>query len=415
MKSSIKKIFKGLKTYLFFLFLMVSVLVLFVFEHDMSFQKVTNLEEQKEIVKKLSQLDKSDVELALIQFNGKSTQLHQDIDKLAMIYKYNITERYLVGNSNEYMADINQLSALVENSNNAAHTYYEDILKNKTVNEITEEEIKAKEELETSLQNMTHHIDQMLLKHIKYDETKFFIIQYISFTLFVIVMFFTFLYRSRLTKIYKDIEFLYQVDKDKKNYEIFSIEADAIALRMNRKVITNDNPTMLDKVTGINNYKGMLNSYSHKKGLKDSNFTSVTVIDIDNFSKTKRPYPQDVTQSILKKVAYTISLHEQPVDVIARTDYNQYTIILSRPTKEQCYKDVELIRESIADLKFNVPGVGTEHITVTGGHVIKPNNTNLEEAIKQAKEIQNYAKTTGSNKIFQTRDLANRDLRRELL
>ncbi|WP_428739638.1 diguanylate cyclase [Sulfurimonas sp.] len=400
-----------MKTYLIFVFFVFSILMFFVFEHTMSYKKINNLENQKSIVHKLSQLDKNDIELALIQFNGKSTQLHQEIDKLMMYYKYNFSEDYILDNSNEYRADVNQLSKLTDTFNEDAHVYYEDILKNKKENlKETDEEIEAKKALDDSLSAVITHINNMLLKHIKYDEQKFSIIQDISIVAFIIVLFFTFWYRYRLNKIYKDIEFLYQVDKDKKGYEIFSIEADAIALRMNRKVITNDNPTMLDKVTGINNYKGMLNSYSHKKGLKDSNFTSVTVINIDNFSKTHRPYPQDITQSILKKVAYTISLYEQPVDVIARTDYNQYTIILSRSTKEQCFKDVELIRESIADLKFNVPNVGTERITVTGGHVNKPNNTNLEEAIKQAKEILNYAITTGKNKIFQTRDMAQRDM-----
>ena len=394
---------------------MVSLLVLFVVEQTISFKKVDNLENQKNIIQKLSQLDKNDIELALIQFNGKSTQLHQEIDKLMMYYKYNFIEQYVLDNSSEYRTDINQLSQLTDKFNEDAHIYYEDILKNKKDNLIeTQEELDAKEALDNSLATILNHINHMLLKHLKYDESKFSFVQEISIAIFVIVLFFTFWYRGRLTKVYQDIEFLYQVDKDKKGYDIFSMEADAIALRMNRKVITNDNPTMLDKVTGINNYKGMLNSYSHKKGLKDSNFTSVTIMDIDNFSKTHRPYPQDITQSILKKIAYTISLYEQPVDVIARTDFNQYTIILSRPTKEQCFKDVELIRESIADLKFNVPNVGTERVTITGGHVIKPNNTNLEEAIKQAKDILNYAKTTGKNKIFQTRDVAHREMHREI-
>ncbi len=410
MKSSIKKIFNSLKTYLLFLFLMLSVLVLFVFEHDMSLDKINNLEKQKDVVHKLAQLDKNDIELALIQFNGKSTSLQQDIDKLRIIYKYNFTEQYVLGNSDEYNRDLNLLSKLVGEFNNAAHLYYEDILKNKKHLRQTQVELDAKESLDISLNKVVHHIDRMLLKHLQYDEEKFSIIKIVSLSLFAIVVLFTFWYRSRLNKIYNDIAFLYQLDKDTKGYEIFSTEADAIALRMNRKVITSDNPTMLDKVTGINNYKGLLNSYSHKKGLKDSNFTSVTVFDIDNFSKTHRPYPQDITQSILKKIAYTISLYEQPVDVIARTDYNQYTIILSRPSKEQCFKDADLIRESIADLKFNVANVGTERVTVTGGHVIKPNNTTLDEAIKQAKEILNYAKTTGKNKIFQTRDMAQREL-----
>jgi diguanylate cyclase (GGDEF)-like protein len=225
-----------------------------------------------------------------------------------------------------------------------------------------------------------------------------------------LVFFATIWYRRRLNYIYKDIEYLYQIDKGKKSHEIFSLEADAISLRMNRKSVTTDNASMIDPVTGINNHKGMLNTYSTKKGLKDSNFTSVTILEIDNFSKSRRTFSQEITQAMLKKVAYTISLHELPIDVIARTDYNQFTLILSRPSKEQSFKDVELIRQSISELKFNIPNKGPTNITVSGGFVIKPNNTNLDEALKQAYEILKYAKTTGINKILQTRDLAERDM-----
>lgn len=181
-------------------------------------------------------------------------------------------------------------------------------------------------------------------------------------------------------------------------------------MRMNRKNVTTDNPTMIDPVTDINNHKGMVNSYSNKKNLKDSNFTAVTILEIDNFSKTKRAFSQEMTQSILKKLAYTISLHEQAVDVIARTDYNQFTLILSRASKEQAFKDTELIRQSIEELKFNEPNKGPVVITVSGGFVIKPNNSNLEEAMRQAKEILHYAKSMGTNRILQTRDLAEKEI-----
>jgi len=77
---------------------------------------------------------------------------------------------------------------------------------------------------------------------------------------------------------------------------MYSLEADAIYMRMNRKAVVTDNPTMIDPVTGINNHKGMLSSYSNKKNLKDSNFTSVTILEIDNFSKTKRTFSQELTQ-----------------------------------------------------------------------------------------------------------------------
>jgi len=403
MKYSIKRIFEHLKFYLLFIFFVAFLAVLLTFEQQLSYDKVNNLNNQKKIIQTLTKLDKSDIELALIQFNGKSTQLHQEIDKLKMLYKYNITDRYILRNEKEYFDDLNKLSVLTDKFNNAAHEYYVES-RNQTL------EKEAKVHLDSSLKEIIQHIDNMLLKSITYNQQKFNLVKILVMIIFVLVLLATFWYRKMLTAILKDIEYLFQVDKSKSDYEIFSLEADAIALRMNRKHVIHDNPTMLDPVTEINNYKGLLNSYANKKGLKDSNFTAVTVLEIDNFSKANRAFSQEITQAILRKVAYTISLHEQPIDVIARTDYNQFTVILSRSSREQLFKDMEIIRESIAELKFATPENGPIPITVTGGFVIKPNNTSLEEALKQAKEILEYAKTTGKNKIFQLRDLAQKDM-----
>jgi diguanylate cyclase (GGDEF)-like protein len=403
MKYSIKRIFEHLKFYLLFVFFVAFLAVLLTFEQQLSFDKVNNLNNQKKIIQTLTKLDKSDIELALIQFNGKSTQLQQEIDKLKMLYKYNITDRFILQNEKEYFDDLHKLSILTTKFNNAAHEYYVESRNPKL-------EKTAKEHLEKSLNEIIQHINNMLLKTITYNQQKFDIVKILVIVIFILVLLATFWYRKMLTAILEDIEYLFQVNKSKNDYEIFSLEADAIALRMNRKAVVNDNPTMLDPVTEINNYKGLLNSYANKKSLKDSNFTAVTILEIDNFSKTNRAFTQEITQAILRKVAYTISLHEQPVDVIARTDYNQFTVILSRSSKEQLFKDMEIIRESIAELKFATPENGPIPITVTGGFVIKPNNTSLEEAIKQAKEILEYAKTTGKNKIFQLRDLAQKDM-----
>ncbi len=403
MKQSIKKIFQNLNTYLLFV-LFVAILAMFlVLEHSLSFDKVDNLQNQKKIISTLTKLDKSDLELALIQFNGKSTRLHQEINKLRTLYKYAYIDKYILKNEQEYFADLQKLSELTDTFNKAAKKYY---VNTKNI----ENEKQAKEELDKALSTINKHIDSMLLKSINYNEEKFYFVKNGVIIIFILIFLATIYYRRALNAIYKDIEFLYQADKNKKTYTIYSQEVDAIALRMNRKNVSNNNPDFIDPVTGINNHKGLINQYSAKRHTKESNFTSVTVIEVDTFSKSNRVFPQDVTQAILKKIAYTISLHEQAVDVIARTDFNQFTIVLSRSSKEQSYKDVEIIRQSIAELKFNIPHKGTTQITISGGFIIKPNNTSLEEAMKQAKEILHYAQSTGTNRILQSRDLAQNDM-----
>ena len=340
MKQSIKAIFSTLNKYLLFVLLVATIALLFTLEHSLSFQKVDNLNHQKKIIATLTHLDRHDLALALIQFNGKSTQLHQEIDKLRTLYKYAYIDKYLVGNQQEYFNDLKKLSTLTDKFNAAAQQYYVD-----TNNK--QEEVTAKVKLDTALSSIIAHIDTMLLKTIKYNEEKFHFIKNLVILFFIITLLATFYFRKQLKSIYRDISYLYHIDKQRQSYTIFSQEADAIALRMNRKNVTNDNPDFIDQATSINNYKGMVNAYSIKKGAKESNFTSVTVLEIDNFSKSNRAFSQDIMESILKKIAYTISLHEQPIDVIARTDYNQFTLIFSRSSKEQAFKDVDLVRQSI--------------------------------------------------------------------
>ncbi len=399
MKQSIKKIFSHISLILLLTSFIAGIAFLLMAEQNNSYKKIDNLNNQKEIISTLTRLKKDDIELALIQFNGKSAQLHNEIGKLHNIYKLDITGRYLLQNSKEYLADLNKLSELTTAFNQRAQEYYTP----------SNEDILQKEQnLKNAFNEINEHINNMIFKNISYDKQKFYIYEKLALAIFIILFIIALWYRKKLNAIYQDILFLYSSHKT--NYNIYTEEIDAISLRIHRKPLNSDNPEMLDAVTGINNNKGLLNSYTEKKGMKESNFTSVTVLEIDNFSKTNRAFPQEVTQTILRKIAFTISLHEQATDVIARTDYNQFTIILSRPSKEEAFKEIEVIRTSIEDTKFKIPNKGFVNITVSGGFVIKPNNQLLEDAIRKAKEVLKHAKSTGKNKISQIRDLAESNL-----
>ena len=399
MKHSISKIFSNLSMFLIIITIAIALVTILIVEQNYSYAKINNLKNQKITINSLINLQKDDIELALIQFNGKSTQLRHEIDKLRNLNKYDYTGKYILGNSDEYLLDLDKLSKLIIEFNESAHNYYTKNLKD-----------EKNRELKKSFHSVNTFINSIIFKNLTYEEEKFQILEKIAVFTFIITFLTTFWYRRRLNSIYKDILHLYAIDKNKKEYEIFSQEVDAIQLRMNRKPVTTDNPTMTDPVTQINNHKGMLSSYSSKKGMKDSNFTSVTIFEIDNFSKQKRTFSQEFTQAILKKVAFTISLHEQATDVIARTDYNQFTIILSRASKEQSFKDIDIIRQSISEIKFKAPGGSPITITVSGGFIIKPNNQHLEESLRQAKEVLLNAKKNGKNTISQIRDLAEHEL-----
>lgn len=399
MKHSIKKIFDNLIILLIISTLASGFVALAIFGQNSSSSKIDNLVNQKAIISTLTKLQKEDLEIALIQFNGKSTQLLHEIEKLRSIYKYDYLGQYLLNNSEEYFSSLDTLSTLTTTFNEHAKLYY--------TKEKKDEEIR-KNNLQTAYYTLIHQIDKILLKEMSYNQEKFYLFEKTSMFTFIIILFTTFWYRKKLHQIHKDILFLYSVEQNKKDYVIFSEEVDAISLRMKRKPTTGDNPSMIDPVTEINNNKGLVNSYSEKKGMKESNFTAVAIFEVDNFSKANRAFPQDFTQAILKKIAFTMTLHEQATDVIARTDYNQFTLVFSRATKEQLFKDIDIIRQSISEIKFKNTDKDSIQITVTGGMAIKTNHIGLEEAIRQAKEVLAYAKSTGYNKISQLSDLAHK-------
>jgi len=401
MKHSIKKIFGNLSALLIFSTLLGLVAFALIMEQTFSFYKVQNLQEQKQIIASLKDLEKKDVDLAIIQFNGKSTQLYHEIDKLQTLFDYDFTADVMFGHKETYLQELDTLRSLTKRFNDIAIDYYTSDDSNAT---------EKFEDLKKAFYDINSYIDMLIIQDGTFIQEKSNFLRIIIIALFVLLLITTLWYRKRLQAIYADLMHLYSVEGNKKDYVIFSEEADAIALRMKRKPTVTDNPAMLDPLTEINNAKGMMASYAEKKGMKDSNFTSVTVVEIDNFSKSNRAYSQEVSQAILKKVAFTISLYEQPTDVVARTDYNQFTIILSRASKEQSFKDIDVIRQSISELKFKIPDQGQVQITVTGGFIIKPNNVNLEDAIKQAKEIMYFAQKHGKNKIAQKRDMAEHEL-----
>jgi len=399
MKHSIKKIFKNLSLFLLLAALFAAFAVLAAVEHSNSYEKIDNLNNQKRVINSLLSLPKGDLDLALIQFNGKSTQLLHDIDKLRNQYEYSFVERFILSNSKEYLSDLDELSALTKEFNDRASDYY--TKKNNGD--------KQKEEaLQKSFISLYDQINHIIFRAVSYNQRKFYIHKNTTYLAFITIFFIAIWYRKRLSSIYKDIEYLYDVDK--KGYDIFSQEAGAIAVRMRRKPDVSENPAMVDPVTGINNLKGLMSAYAEKKNVKEKNYTSVTIFEIDNFSKTNRVYSQELTQNILKKVAFAISLHKQSADVVARTDYNQFTVVLSRESKEQSYKDTDIIRQSVAELKLTSPELGPIVIKMSGGFIIKPNHISLEEAIKQAKSVLDYAKETGGDKISQIKDLAQSEL-----
>ncbi len=396
MKSSIKSIFNNIVLFLSFITLIAGIGVLFTIEQSNSFKKVDILNEQKEIISSLQKIDKKDVEIALIQFNGKSTELLYQTQKLYDLIKYDIVGTYILNKADEYKSQLNTLKGLINTYNKNAFIYYKS--KKHT-------ESNAKQVFLNSYRTINNHISNIIFTNISYDKSKTEFMFNLTLGIFILMLIFTYVFYKKLGNIYNDIIFLQSPSADPEKYNIYAMETDSIFLRMNKRPVKSQSTSNIDPVTGVNNNKGLINSFAEKKSLKESNFTAIAILEVDNFSKTNRTFPQDFTQAILKKLASTISMYEQATDTIARSDYNEFTIVLSRASKEKAFKEIDQMRQSISELKFTTATKVPVTITVSGGFYIKPSNVSLSNAILETKSMLEHAKHKNGNRISQKKDI----------
>jgi len=397
MKCSIKKVFNNIFLHSLFILLFSVFSLLMLFDANLSNKKTEVLLSQKNSMIKLVKLETEGDELAGIQFKGISTQLTNSIQKLHNITKYNYINSIFLQKDNEYTNSLNKLKRETDTFIQSTNKFLFD--------ETVEDTEKLEAQLELSYNTLNKHIEYMLIQELLNNQAKFSLNSTILIALTFLILAFIIIYKQKLNQIYKDILFLYSVESNQKKHKIVCEEMDAIALRMKRKPVLSDDPNMIDKVTGIFNQQGLVHNYKNKKSMREDNPIAITIFEIDNFSRTNRKYSQDAIQAILKKVAYTFSLYEQPTDIIARSDFNQFTLILVRGTKKELISEVEKIQQNISELKFNIPNVGSINVTLSGGYVIKTTKMNFEEAFKICHKALNMVKSNGGDKLLQERDM----------
>ena len=398
MKFSILDVFKNIKLHFAVITVLLAIISMIGINRTSSFEKTHQLEDQKVIVNKIYELKRTDLDYSIINSQGLGAQLKTNLLLLTSITSNDFIGRIL-GLNHEYKNQIEELSLLEDTYISNANSYYQKKDENlaQKFNELTNSKIA-----------LLNQLNEMIVSNVDDDYKKFSMTRWITYFTLLLSLAGTLWYFKKLTVVYDDLKSLFAIGNERSSESIKTKEVDAIKMRMIRKPTLSQNPSMIDPVTGIKNYKGMIQTYSEKKGMKENNYTAVCVFEIDNFKELEKGLSKEYTQSVLKKISFIISLYEQPTDVIARTEYDQFTIILSRETKTRAFNDCEAMRKSIEETVFNTPHGGTVVFTLSGGFFMKPNNKSLEDAIMQAREILQTAKTNGKNRIAQIKDHAER-------
>jgi len=401
MRWSIKKIFDNLSKTLLLLSITLGFLAAITFTLNSSIEKTELLLDQKALISEAYNLGREDIQLSNIQLRGIINSLKFDIIKLNEAFTFDILGNYVYGHGNQYLNDLEQLSIKQLLYIEAADSYYDQSLED--LEERLDNYDFAQAEYEAKL-------FQLEERHLIYEAEKFQALQLIIYFAFLVSLLATLWFTRRLSYVYKDIKTLYSVDLESKGRMFQTEEAEMITKRMSRKPTATENPAFIDPVTEVNNYKGLLHGFANRKGNSGAALV-VCVFSLDHFRDIEKKYKKDLSNQILKKIAFTFSLYEQHTDVMGRIDYDQFVLVLNRATKDAALNDCEQIRKTIEETKFKAPKGEVIKITVSGGFVVKTPNKPLDQTIAHAKEILHAAIVQGGNRIAQLRDRAEKGLR----
>ena len=394
MLLSIKKIFFNLKFSLFIMGIGVSLLGLELVNITHYSQRLSELKTQHILIDTIISQDFSDKQMAAITLNGNLSRLSlavklSDNNTLLDSFIPTTQEQKSLYEALELSSSAFKDAALFwsESTSHGQKTMYDQMI------------VKRNAYL-ADISTMIDYEIQMINTSIELAKKTVMVLIVLGLIIFM-------LYSYRLNQIYRDINRACSVDIDGTKPEVKMQEMDFIIKRLSRKApIVNTAQSLLNPQSGLNNEKGMLTLFNAKKGTKSSNSMFVALFEIDGYTNVSNALTKEEMGAMYKKIGNIITMYEQPLDVIAHLDSNQFVFLMSRTSKDIALSDAEKIVHSVHDSSFNT-AKGAVKITLSGGFLLKTPASTLESAIGDAKKILTKSKESGGNRVAQLRERAD--------
>lgn len=394
MLLSIKKIFFNLKLSLFIMGVGVSLLGLELVNITHYSQRLAALKTQHTLIETIISQDFTDPQMAAITLNGNLSQLSlavklSDDNTLLDSFIPITQEQQKLSNALKSSSSAFKDAALFwsEATSHGRKTMYDQMIGKRN----------------TYLVDISSMIDY----EIEMINTSIELAKKTVMVLTVLGLIILLLYSYRLNQIYRDIHRACSVDTNGTKPEVKMQEMDFIIKRLARKApIVNTAQSLLNPQSGFNNEKGMMTLFNAKKGTKSSNSIFVALFEIDGYTNISKALSKEDMGAMYKKIGDIITMYEQPLDVIAHLDTNQFVFVMSRSSKDIALSDAEKIVHSVHDSAFNT-SKGSVKITLSGGILLKTPASTLESAIADAKKIVEKSKESGGNRVAQLRERAD--------
>jgi diguanylate cyclase (GGDEF)-like protein len=187
--------------------------------------------------------------------------------------------------------------------------------------------------------------------------------------------------------------------------KVFSILASSAAMALENASLHRkmEELTVIDELTGINNYRYFVGKLDNelKRARRYHQSLSLLMIDIDWFKRYNDTYGHLFGNLILRELSQTIKGCIRDVDILVRYGGEEFVVILPQTDKEDARQIGERIRSKVEQTQFeDVKNKLKVKLTVSLGVATFPENgTEQEELIKNVDQALYLAKWKGKNLI----------------
>lgn len=390
---AIKDIFSTWRSALLILTLLIGVIALLAYEENRSSSKIDSLIEQEQLIDAIASIGREDLGLANIQLHGKSEMLALLDKRLRTLQEHDPLAYLFTNDSDAYRKDLASLQTKELAFIELAKAWYA----------IDDADLESKvSRMLAAKRELREHIHTMLLKEHAYERKRTDLRQGLIYLTLLFMLSFLILFIRRSSMVLRDIDSLFMVNTSGEAYVPFTEEVSAITRRLNRRNGSDDDPAYTDQTTGIHNLKGLIHAYTNKRGPKEGVYIAVALFEIDALDTSQGERSDDLTNTLLKKIAFILTLYTRSADIIARSDDTQFTVIFNRNDRNQVIKDCELIMESVKETTLKGADEEGLSVTLSAGVASKHSSVSLDETITLAKKALSKAKAAGTGRLVQT-------------
>ncbi len=396
MQNSSATIFGSVKKSYLLPILLTATLIAILLSEFISFYKLQNLQNQKEIASSIHKISHSDLDLANVKYSGNISRLKNEKNMLSTLYEYdyinNFTKKF------NYRNELDKLENSIKDYEETAEAWF-------TRGAIDDTLLQRKEAFEHSYLQLREQINNMVSQNISFEKQRFFIELGLAVALLLLLLISFFSTSRKLQSVQNDLKLL-QSSEGALNGSYTTSDAEFVAKllgKATKSTTTATPPQRLDNISGINNYKGFMHECAGKKSQNLGNYAALCIFSIDNFSNIEAQNEKEFSEEVVKKIAFILSLYRQHHDVIGRLDHNMFAFFLSRTDKSTTLHECEMIRQSVEEAAFKGQNGAPVKITLSGGFVQKTVTQNFEDVVAKATKVLSMSIKHGGNRIAQLR------------